>query len=100
VGALAQKYENTDAWKLKMAAQMYRVQQGHAEILKLKVPPKVGALRAAVLNATTDCNAAMDKLARGIDHNSADDLADATALMQSCTQKIEEAKPELDALKD
>lgn len=98
IGELAQAYEDTDTWKVSMVAEIVRVRLAHQDILALKVPPKIGALRAAVLNATADCSAAMDKLVSGIDRNNATDLRVAGDLMRSCGEKIKEVQPELDAL--
>jgi hypothetical protein len=100
IGKLSQNYENSDDWKISMAAQIVTVQLEHQALLKLDVPPKVGALHAAILKATSDCDAAMTKMISGLDKNSAADLRKATALMQSCGQKIQDAKPELDALSE
>ena len=98
IGKLAQNYENTGAWKSRMVVQMALVRFSHQQILALEVPPKIGAVRAATLNATTDCDAAMDKLASGIDNNSANDFNAAGKLMQSCGEKIKDVMPELQAL--
>ena len=98
IGKLAQNYENTGAWKSRMVVQMALVRFSHQQILALEVPPKIGAVRAATLNATTDCDAAMDKLASGIDNDSAKDLSAAGKLMQSCGEKIKDVMPELQAL--
>ena len=98
IGTLAQNFENTDSWKIRMATQIAVVRSEHEALLNLDVPPKIGALRAAVLNATTDCNSAMDKLVSGLDRNRMTDIQAASKLMVSCGEKIQTAKPELDAL--
>ena len=98
IGTLAQNYANTDAWKLSMVGQAVRVQLAHQTIAKLTVPPKITKLKAAILNATTDCDTAMDKLLSGLDANDTDQIAQASALMQSCGTKIRDAQPELDTL--
>ena len=98
IGQLSQKYENTDSWKIDMATQITIVRSEHQALLALDVPPKIGALRAATLNATTDCNAAMDKLVSGLDNNRAADLNSAGELMASCGKKIQDVLPEIQAL--
>jgi hypothetical protein len=98
IGELAQNPEGTDEWKIKMAAAIYLVQSNHEDLSKMTVPAKIEPLHTAVLKATTDCNAAMDKLATGLDTGNANAIRQATVLMQSCSQKIQEARPELDAL--
>jgi len=81
-----------------MAGQVVRVQFAHQAIAKLDVPPKIKNLQAAILNATTDCNAAMDKLTSGLDTNDVGEISQASTLMQSCGAKIRDAQPELDVL--
>lgn len=100
ISTLMQNYKNTDEWKLSMLSPMLRVRGAHQTIAKMRPPPKLNALHTAVLSATTDCNAAMDLLASGIDGNKVSDIEKAGALMQSCGRKIQEAKPELDVLID
>jgi hypothetical protein len=82
IGTLAQNYENTDDWKISMAAEIVQVQFGHQAIVDLKVPTKIKPLKQAVVRATTDCNNAMTALISGLDHNNARDIQKATALMQ------------------
>jgi hypothetical protein len=98
IGTLAQNYKNTDDWTIAMAGQVVRVQLAHQAITKLTVPPKIKKLQSAILNATTDCNAAMDKLISGLDANDVGKISQASTLMQSCGAKIHDAQPELDAL--
>lgn len=98
IGTLAQNYEDTDDWKISMAAEIVQVRLGHKAILDLKVPPKIKPLKQAVVRATTDCNNAMTALTSGLDNNSARDIQRATALMQSCGAKIQDALPEVQAL--
>jgi hypothetical protein len=98
IGRLTQNYENTNQWKQDIGIQMGVIRAAHQLILDMDVPPKLGALRAAVLNATTDCDAATQALASGIDNNRVSDLNRAGELIQSCTRKLDEARPELDAL--
>lgn len=98
ISTLMQSYKNTNEWKASLVVQIVRVQLAHQTILEMKPPPKLGALRAAILNATADCDAAMDLLVSGIDKNKVSDIEKAGALMGTCGTKLQEAKPELDAL--
>jgi hypothetical protein len=99
IGELAQETQMTDVWKIQMAAAIVMVQSGHAVIVKMNVPPKIKPLHSAVVAATTDCNAAMGKLASGIDNLSTRDIQAGGVLMRSCGQKIKDAQPELDTLR-
>ena len=98
IGELAQNYENTDDWKTSMVIQIVLVRSAHESISEMKVPPKIEAVHSATVRATSDCNAAMDKLVSGLDNNRGADIVAATRLMQSCGQKIGEVLPEVEKL--
>lgn len=98
ISTLTKHPEPTDSWKYDLFVQMVRIHQAHQALLDLDVPPKLGALRAAVLSATSDCNASVDKLASGIDMNRESDIESAGILMRSCGSKASKAQLELDRL--
>src|SRR5262249_49928679 len=98
IGELAQNPTGTDDWKFQMAAASALVRVEHQTLSKMQGPEQLQRPEAAVVRATTDCDAAMVKLASGIDNSSAQDFHDAAVLMQSCNQKIQDARPEMDAL--
>lgn len=100
IGELSQSYNPTnDEWKFAMVAQIVTIQQAHKDIEALEVPPAVERFKALTLEATTDCDAAMDKLISGLDQSSVSDLEEAGALMGSCGEKIAPAMEELNRLK-
>jgi uncharacterized protein YjbI with pentapeptide repeats len=81
-----------DDWKIQVATQMAIIRVMHEELEKMNVPPQMEITHAAILDATGDCNASMDYLARGIDNMSTSDLDTANDLMISCSEKIPRAK--------
>jgi hypothetical protein len=101
LGTLASAPRLTDTdWKTSMGIQMALVQIAHRNILALDVPSSLGGVRAAILNATSDCSAAMGPLASGIDKINPSDLARAGVLMKACAAKMAPATAELTAFRD
>jgi hypothetical protein len=98
IGELSQNMQNTDAWRLQMAAAIVLIRTEHAALMEMDVPPKIEPLHSAVVNATADCNLAMDKIVSGLDTSSVSDIQAGAVLMRSCGTKTQDAKPELDAL--
>jgi hypothetical protein len=82
---------DNDDWVLNVATQMAVVQLAHEELTKMDVPPEMAETHALILDATGDCNEAMDYLVSGVDNLDAGDLAKASELITLCEQKMQKS---------
>lgn len=78
-------------WILRVAAQMAAIQVSYQRLSEIDPPPQLAHVHRAIVNAAGDCSASMDHLADGIDHLRAEDIQEATRLLQSCNAKIQQA---------
>ena len=92
MGVLLQNANVNDrAWSLAVALQVLAIRSTHEDLQKMTPPADLAAVHATVLEASGDCNTAMESLVRGIDNQSVEDLTAGSQLMQSCAQKLRRA---------
>jgi len=84
-------------WVVQVALYTVMVEQGHADLEAITpIPADAKDLHAAILRATRDCDASMKLLRRGMDGQNLAQIQGATDLMNSCTAKLDDAKPLLE----
>jgi hypothetical protein len=99
IGRLASTFENATAWRTNVASQIAIVRQANTALVEMNVPPKIGALRTDVLNATSDCVAAMDAFTTVLDTNNLAAIRPGVALIRSCGEKMRAIQPAFEALR-
>ena len=86
---LTQEPDLADAdWKSNVTTQVAIVRLAYRNLTKMDVPPDMADIHATVLDATSDCDHAMDHLESGLDNSSADDIQAAADLIASCGKSI------------
>jgi hypothetical protein len=81
------------SWQLQVAAQIAKIRNGHEAMTKIQnVPPAAQLGHDKLLDATSDCDEGAQKVAKGLDNADASEFQEATALIQSCHTKQQEAE--------
>lgn len=89
LGELLESAKLTDErWLLAVAAQITIIRFTHQDLMEMDVPPEMAGIHNALLDATGDCDEAMDYLMSGIDNRSPTDLGIGAELMTNCSQKL------------
>lgn len=74
-------------WRTDMVINMALIRVSHQSLQELNPPEEVRHIHTALLDATSDCNAALDHIAAGIDNLDPEEMDIATRLNESCADK-------------
>ncbi len=79
----------TDEWKINVAVQLATIRYAHQHLLAIQAPADMQDVHSSLTNATSDCDASTDHIARGLDTLDVGEINEATRLIQSCTRGIQ-----------
>ena len=81
-----------DAWKAEVGAEMDKIRKGHEDLTKLNPPAEAEPAHEQLLTATSDCNAATDKITSGLENSNVTEISEASTLILSCGTKLQTAQ--------
>lgn len=85
-----------DTWRASVRSKAAIVKAKHAEIAALNPPDELADMHGTLIDGTGDCSEAMDHLTTGIDTLDADEVSKAVDLINSCSDKVDQAQAKLD----
>lgn len=81
-----------EAWKTQVSTEMDKIRKGHEDLTKIEPPAAAEPAHEQLINATSDCNQATDKITSGLDTNNVTEISEASTLIISCGTKLQTAQ--------
>jgi hypothetical protein len=92
-GTLFQNPQLTDdAWKAQVVTEMDKIRQGHESLTKIEPPAAAEPTHEQLIDATSDCNEATNKITSGLDNSNVNEIGEAATLIVSCGTKLQTAQ--------